>query len=100
MSDLKDLTLSNPLDPDAVASWEVGDRVTCAPGTRWGGRDISGQVLEVVHVEPFPASVGGTLLIVRWPGTTRRACSMCTRSRWEDVGARVEGAAACTSSDA
>lgn len=54
MSDPIDLTLSNPLDPEAVVSWEVGDRVTCAPGTRWGGKDISGQVLEVVHVEPFP----------------------------------------------
>ena len=72
MSDPKNLTLSNPLDPEAVASWEVGDRVTCAPGTHWGGKDISGQVLEVVYVEPYPASVGGTLLIGRWPGTTTR----------------------------
>ena len=72
MSDPIDLTLSTPLDPDAVASWEVGDRVMCAPGTRWGGKDISGQVLEVVHVEPFPVSVGGAVLTGRWPGTTTR----------------------------
>jgi len=51
---------------------ELGDLVTCAPGTRWGGKDISGQVLEVMHVEPYPASLGETLLIGRWPGTTTR----------------------------
>ena len=72
MSDSIDSTLSNPLDPDVVASWVVGQLVTCAPGTWWGGKDIGGQVLEVVHVELFPASVGGTLLIGRWSGTTTR----------------------------
>lgn len=48
----------------------VGDLVTVAPGTRWAGEDIGGQVLEVVQVADYPASVGGPVFVCRWPGTT------------------------------
>lgn len=41
----------------------VGDTVVAKPGTLWCSRDVGGRPLRVVHVEPYPASVGGPVYV-------------------------------------